>query len=124
LSFTRQLRAGCQELGIGLIDHLIIGGGGAFVSNGEQAIGGIGCPPMREAMTIPIYPAEYMRMLLRRREARAASGLTQKEVAEHFEQPQSFVSKCESGERRIDPIELARFAKLYKRPLACFLNGA
>ena len=71
----------------------------------------------------PIYTPEYMRMVLRLRAARAAAGLTQKEVAEHFEQPQSFVSKCESGERRIDHIELAKFAWLYKQPLEFFLNG-
>jgi transcriptional regulator with XRE-family HTH domain len=78
---------------------------------------------MRERTMKPIYTPEYMRMLLRLREARAAAGLTQKEVAKHFEQRQSFVSKCESGERRIDPIELARFGKLYKQPVEFFLNG-
>lgn len=42
LAFTRSLWGACQELGIGLIDHLIIGGGGAFESIGEQGKGGIG----------------------------------------------------------------------------------
>ena len=125
LVFTRALWGGCQELGISLIDHLIVGGGGAFVSIGElgKGIGGIGCPPMHERTMKPIYTPEYMRMLLRLREARAAAGLTQAVVAKHFEQPQSFVSKCESGERRIDPIELARFGKLYKQPIEFFLTG-
>ena len=35
---------------------------------------------------------------------------------------QTFVSKCERGERRGDVIELNRFAKLYGRPLAWFVE--
>jgi len=35
--------------------------------------------------------------------------------------PQSFVSKCETGERRLDVVEVQEFAKLYKRPLSYFL---
>ena len=34
---------------------------------------------------------------------------------------QSFVSKCETGERRVDVVELAAFAKLYERPLTYFV---
>jgi len=37
--------------------------------------------------------------------ARRASGLTQVELAESLKKPQSFVSKYESGERRIDVVE-------------------
>ena len=69
----------------------------------------------------PIYTQEYRDMLLRLREARRAAGLTQAKVALHFERLQSFVSNCESGQRRIDPTELARFAKLYDRALDFFL---
>ena len=69
-----------------------------------------------------IYTPEYQRMLLRLREARAAARLTQKTVARRFGRPQSFVSKCESGERRIDPTELAAFSRLYDKPLDHFLT--
>jgi hypothetical protein len=34
--------------------------------------------------------------------------------------PQSFVSKAESGERRVDFIELRHLAKIYKKPLSFF----
>jgi len=61
-------------------------------------------------------------MLAGLREARDEAGLTQAEVAAHFERPQSFVSKCESGERRIDPTELGIFAKLYRKPVSFFLD--
>jgi transcriptional regulator with XRE-family HTH domain len=61
-------------------------------------------------------------MLARLREAREEAGLTQAEVAARIERPQSFVSKCESGERRIDPTELSMFAKLYRRSASSFLE--
>ena len=38
--------------------------------------------------------------------ARTAAGLTQEEVARRLRQPQSFVSRYETGERRLDLIEL------------------
>jgi transcriptional regulator with XRE-family HTH domain len=59
----------------------------------------------------------------RLREARKAAGMTQEKVAEELGRPQSFVSKVETGERRIDPTELKTFAKLYGKPLTFFLDG-
>lgn len=38
-------------------------------------------------------------------EARLAGGFTQQEVASRLGKPQSFVSKYESGERRLDVVE-------------------
>jgi hypothetical protein len=35
--------------------------------------------------------------------------------------PQSVVSKSESGERRIDVVELQEFARLYGKPLDFFV---
>jgi transcriptional regulator with XRE-family HTH domain len=59
--------------------------------------------------------------LTRLKAARRAAGLTQADTARALDQPQSYVSKCESGERRIDPVELEQFAKLYRKPLSYFL---
>ncbi len=40
------------------------------------------------------------------RDIRIDAGLRQVDLAEKLGQPQSFVSKCESGERRLDLLEL------------------
>ena len=37
-------------------------------------------------------------------------------------QPQSFVSKCESEERRVDAVELLEFSQIYRRPLNYFVE--
>ena len=43
--------------------------------------------------------------------SRAAAGLTQEDVARRLRRPQSFVSKYETGERRLDIIELLDVAE-------------
>lgn len=70
----------------------------------------------------PVHTPDYQRMLGRLKAAREAAGLTQAVVAAHFGRPQSFVSKVEHGERRIDPLELHEFAKLYGKPITDFLD--
>jgi transcriptional regulator with XRE-family HTH domain len=40
------------------------------------------------------------------RQLRADAGFTQRELAKKLNQTQSFISKYESGERRLDPLEL------------------
>jgi transcriptional regulator with XRE-family HTH domain len=44
--------------------------------------------------------------------------LTQVEVAQLLDQPQSYVSRCESGERRVDVVDLSDFAVIYNQPLS------
>ena len=39
---------------------------------------------------------------------------------EKLGRPQSFVSKFESGERRVDFVELQHLAKIYRKPLSFF----
>jgi transcriptional regulator with XRE-family HTH domain len=68
-----------------------------------------------------VHTLEYQRLLNRLREARVRAGLTQVQVARALGRPQSYVTKCELGERRIDPIDLQRFARLYRKPLSYFL---
>jgi len=66
--------------------------------------------------------AEYQILVERLRQAREKSGLTQDEVAGELGKPQSFVSKVENGERRIDPVELCYFAALYGKSVTWFVN--
>lgn len=55
-------------------------------------------------------------------EARQKKGLTQSQVAETLNKPQSFVSKYESGERRIDLIEFLEVAQVLGVPSYEFLR--
>jgi ribosome-binding protein aMBF1 (putative translation factor) len=66
------------------------------------------------------YIREYRAFLERLRQARADAGLTQNVVAHRISRPQSFVSKAESGERRVDFVELQHFARIYKKPISYF----
>src|SRR4051794_36190474 len=45
--------------------------------------------------------------------AREEAALTQRQAAEKLGRPQSYVAKSESGERRVDVIELVHFAEVY-----------
>lgn len=58
-----------------------------------------------------IYSAEYQQLCALLRELRKEAGLTQVQVAERLDEPQSFVSKYEAGERRLDVIELRHVAQ-------------
>lgn len=53
--------------------------------------------------------------------ARLAAGLTLEEAATRLGRPISYVWKSEQGERRVDAVELWRFAGLYGRPVTDFL---
>lgn len=66
----------------------------------------------------------YRGLLARLRLAREEAGLTQEEVARAVGRPQSYVSKCETGERRLDAIELEDLARVYARPLGFFVGEA
>lgn len=47
--------------------------------------------------------------------------MTQVQVAKKLGHHQSYVSKIESGERRVDVVELNRIAKLYNKSISYFL---
>jgi len=54
----------------------------------------------------------------RLREAREYLGLSQEDVAKALKVPRSAVSHVETGQRRVDALELKRLAGLYQRPLS------
>jgi len=70
-----------------------------------------------------IHSSEYKMVLEKLHEARLSAGLTQVEVVEKLGKPQSYISKIERGERRVDIVELSKIAKLYKRKLDYFITG-
>lgn len=72
-------------------------------------------------MTKTIHLDEYKKIAEKLKKARIASGLTQKIVAEKIKKPQSYISKVEAGEQRIDIIELKVFAGLYKKKIEYFI---
>lgn len=53
-----------------------------------------------------IHSAEHQRLTALLRHLRKDAGLNQGELADRLGKPQSFVSKYETGERRLDLIEL------------------
>ena len=70
------------------------------------------------------HTVRYERLLDVLRQVRKDASLTQVHVAKHFGTHASFVSKIESGERRIDVVELADFCRLYGIKLTNFLRKA
>jgi transcriptional regulator with XRE-family HTH domain len=63
---------------------------------------------------------EHLRTLLRT--IRVEKGLRQVDLAERLGQPQSFVSKYENGERRLDFIEVARVCEALRISFAEFVR--
>lgn len=64
-----------------------------------------------------IWTEEYRQLCVLLQRLRREAGLTQVEVAERLDVPQSFVSKYESGERRLDVIELRHVAEAIETTL-------
>ena len=76
----------------------------------------------RKARTAP-YQGMYDDVLRRLINAREEIGLSQREVSEHLGMSHSFLSKCETGDRRVDLMELIQLAKLYKKPIQFFFGS-
>ncbi len=72
-------------------------------------------------MATSIHSPRYREVCRRLRQARIAAGLTQEEVARRLKRDQTFVSKVESGERRLDVIELDEFAEVLGKALTWFV---
>lgn len=68
-----------------------------------------------------VYAEQYQEFTIRLRQARLDAGLSQEEVAERLGVSQSFVSRSENGERRVDVIELQVFAALYQKSFTYFI---
>ncbi len=73
-------------------------------------------------MTNTIHTKKYQQFVKRLKDVRLEVGLKQIDVAKKFKKPQSYVSKVEAGEQRVDVIELQMFAKLYHKSPNYFLD--
>jgi len=69
-----------------------------------------------------LYSKEHKALVGRLKQARKDAILDQKEVANLLGVSQSYVSKVEAGQRRIDVIQLKEFAKIYRKKLSFFIK--
>ena len=65
--------------------------------------------PMKKSLFTP--EQEALQRVLQ--QLRHAANLRQEDVADRLDEPQSFVSKYESGERRLDLIELRQICEVF-----------
>jgi Helix-turn-helix len=65
-------------------------------------------------LTKSVFTPSYARFRELLIEARESAGLTQAGLAKKLKRPQSYVSKAERGERRLDVVEFLDFAKALK----------
>lgn len=73
---------------------------------------------MQKSISSPAY-SHFLSCL---RETREATGMTQGDLAAKLKETQSFVSKCERGERRLDIVELQRFCAAMGTTLEKFVR--
>lgn len=73
-------------------------------------------------MAKSIHTKDYLEIINRLKATRLKAGLSQQEVANRLDKPQSYISKIESGERRLDVVEIKKFAKIYKKEVGFFVD--
>jgi len=76
---------------------------------------------IQTGMPKSIYSKEYKSIIERLKIARLNAGLKQEDVASKLKKPQSYISKTERGERRIDVAELKKLSEIYKKPVSYFI---
>ena len=72
-------------------------------------------------MSKTIYSKEHKFIVKQLKKAREEAGLSQSEVAKLLHKTQSYISKIESGQRKIDIVQLKAFAKIYRKDLNFFI---
>jgi len=73
-------------------------------------------------MTKAIYSKDHKFVVEQLKKARIEAGLDQEKAAELLKKTQSYISKVESGQRRIDIVQLKEFAKIYKKKINFFIK--
>jgi transcriptional regulator with XRE-family HTH domain len=69
-----------------------------------------------------LFSKQHRSLVALLREVRQQANLTQVDIAQRLQATQSFVSKCERGERRLDVLELRAWCKALDLSLAEFLR--
>ena len=69
-----------------------------------------------------IYSKEYKCLVGKLKKARKEAGLDQNKIAKMLKRTQSYVSKVESGQLRIDVVQLKELARIYKKNLTFFIK--
>ena len=64
----------------------------------------------------------YAIFIERMKNAREEAGLRQIDVARRMKRPQSYISRVESGEYRLDILEVKRFAEIYQKSIEYFIK--
>ena len=69
-----------------------------------------------------IYSKDHKYTVDQLKKARITRGLDQEKVAKLLGKTQSYISKIESGQRRIDVVTLKELAQIYKKSIDYFLK--
>ena len=69
-----------------------------------------------------IYSKDYRYLTGQLKKSRKEAKLTQNQVAEYLDYSQSYISKVEMGQLRLDILQLKKFANLYKKDLNFFIK--
>ncbi len=69
-----------------------------------------------------IYSSDHKRLISRLIKARKEAGLNQTAASKLLGRTQTYLSKIEVGQRKIDVLELKKLSKIYKKPITFFVD--
>jgi len=69
-----------------------------------------------------IFTEDHKYLIQQLKKARKEAKLEQLDVARKLSKTQSYVSKIEAGQRRIDIVQLKKFGQIYKKEISFFIK--
>ena len=69
-----------------------------------------------------IYSKEHKKLTAKLKKAREDAGLDQNKAAKKMGTTLSYISKLESGQRRVDVLQLKELSRIYKKKIDYFLK--
>lgn len=73
-------------------------------------------------MSKTIYTKEHKNLIEKLKSARLSAKLDQKTAAKRLNKSQSYISKMESGQRRVDLVQLKQIAEIYGKNIDYFVK--